>query len=153
MRSNPRIYAYKNKVREELTFLEERDGVLKPESVIEFARNKKTELHKEFDWNDTTAAHQWRLQQARILIKTIVTILPDNKDRQVKVKAYYHFDAPENGYISMVRVMSDTELKDRMLADAKKELDEFRKKYNTLKELADVLIAIDHILNSEKVPV
>ena len=149
VKTKPRIYAIKDKVREELEFLEQRDGVLRPEAVVEYAKNKKTELYKEFTWDNNAAGHQWRLQQARALIKTIVTIIPNREDKEVQVKTYFHFDEPENGYISMTRILSDDELKDRMLISAKRELDSFRKKYSTLSELTEVFLVIDHVLDSE----
>lgn len=47
-------------------------GVLTPEAVVEKASNPRTALHKEFEWNDTVAAHLYRLKQARTLIRAIV---------------------------------------------------------------------------------
>ena len=39
-----------------------------PESVLEKAKDKKSELHKCFDWDDKSAANKYRLQQARQII-------------------------------------------------------------------------------------
>ena len=44
-----------------------------PAAVVAAARkNKRGELHKCFDWNDTTAAEKYRLDQARYMLRMIV---------------------------------------------------------------------------------
>lgn len=40
-----------------------------PSSILEFARNENSELHKCFEWDDTVAAEKYRLQQARNIAK------------------------------------------------------------------------------------
>ena len=54
-----------------------------PESVLEKAKDKKSELHKCFDWDDKSAANKYRLQQARQIIQFIVTV-PDKKEEPPK---------------------------------------------------------------------
>jgi hypothetical protein len=51
-------------------------GVLRPEDVVSFAADPDTELHSRFEWDDTEAAQQYRLWQARQLIRVTVTVLP-----------------------------------------------------------------------------
>lgn len=57
-------------IRKELEKLGSK-GILTPEQVIEKARNPKSALHSQFDWDDSTAAHSHRIQQARVLIKRV----------------------------------------------------------------------------------
>jgi hypothetical protein len=47
------------------------DGKLKPVDVVKNAKNPQSPLHKYFVWDDTKAAHEYRLWQARELIKKI----------------------------------------------------------------------------------
>lgn len=58
----------KSKVDQALQALYEKHGVLTPEIVLNDARRKSSPLHYEFDWDDSTAAHRWRIEQARKLI-------------------------------------------------------------------------------------
>ena len=44
---------------------------LTAEAIVEQAKKKKSELHEFFEWDDTKAAEQWRIQQARILINEV----------------------------------------------------------------------------------
>jgi hypothetical protein len=120
-------------------------GHLRPEDIVEFARDKKTALHSRFQWDDTDAAHQWRLQQARQIIRVHVTVIQEDVG---PVRAYVSLKTDRHhkgGYRAMVDVLSDEEQYAQMLADALDELRTFRAKYNKLKELRPVWDAIDSI--------
>ena len=57
-------------IREEL----ERIGtaaLLTPEAVVEAARDPRSPLHDQFQWDDEAAGEAYRLQQARALIKRV----------------------------------------------------------------------------------
>ena len=47
------------------------DGTLLPEVVVEAARNPNSLLHGYFTWDDGEAAEQFRLQEARALIRRV----------------------------------------------------------------------------------
>jgi hypothetical protein len=98
------------------------DGVLRPEDVVEFARDPKSELHRQFEWNDSEAAAAYRLTQARQIIRVRVTML-DTGDGEETVRAYVSLYPPSRGYeetadtLSTKRGRRDLILKllDRML--------------------------------------
>jgi hypothetical protein len=56
--------------------LYQRDGCLRPTAVVSYARPKRSPLHDEFEWNDKVAGEQFRLQQARRLIRVTVRRSP-----------------------------------------------------------------------------
>jgi len=60
-------------------------GLLRPEDVVEFARSPETALHEEFTWDDSEAAHQYRLWQARQVIRVNVTVI-GNTESKVAVR-------------------------------------------------------------------
>jgi hypothetical protein len=45
--------------------------VLTPDMLVEYAANPKTHVHRCFTWDNDAAAHQYRLQQARMLIRSV----------------------------------------------------------------------------------
>jgi hypothetical protein len=51
---------------------------LEPAHVVEAARPAKAPLHPSFNWDDKSAAKQFRLQQARQLIRSIQIIADDS---------------------------------------------------------------------------
>lgn len=63
--------------REYFTLLRKtNNGVLSAEIIIDDARNSNSPLHDLFDWNDSNAAHQYRLYQASRVIRVFVRMEP-----------------------------------------------------------------------------
>jgi hypothetical protein len=59
-------------VRERLERIRRREkGILTPDAVVNDARDTSSPLHGYFTWDDTEAAKQFRLDQARTLIRNI----------------------------------------------------------------------------------
>lgn len=140
-----------DQVTEELRQIEDRDGIITPEAVVEFAKNKKTALHSQFEWDDKVAGHQYRLWQARYVIDIkAITII--RNDVELKVRAFHHFKADDKsvaGYRHINSIMSDEELMARMLEGALRELQTFRKKYKDLQKIVEwrpVFDVIDTVL-------
>ena len=120
------------------------DGLLVPEEVVEFAEDPNTVLHERFEWDDETAGHQYRLIQARNLIRVVVQFEP-NLEQHVHTYVSLESDRqnPGGGYRTMGSVMSAEDTRAELLAQALRELNRVREKYKLLKELANVFDAID----------
>lgn len=119
---------------------DDNDGVLMPEDVVEAARPPHHPLHDKFEWDDGEAAHQYRLEQARRLIRVTVTMLPAMKGHRV-VRSFTSLTPDREkggGYRETVVVLSNPDMRKQMLADAMDELRAFRRKYAVLTELAGV---------------
>lgn len=118
------------------------DGFLRPEDVVNFARDKATALHSRFTWDDHKAGDEYRLWQARQLIRVVVTRLPGG---ETDFKRYVSFmdDRTEEGggYRAVVEVMRTAEGRATLLKEALAELAVFERKYAGLKELAEVFEA------------
>jgi len=120
------------------------DGLLVPEEVVKFAKSPKTALHTQFEWDQTRAAHQHRLWQARHIIRVVVTFEASlQKDIPVWVSLESDRKRPGGGYRTRDAVMSDVETRTELLQQALKELTRVREKYEMLSELAGVFAAID----------
>ena len=121
----------------------ERGGKLEPESVVEAARAKSSPLHRHFEWSDTKAAHEYRLDQARRLIRVHVEMLPGaSSPSPIFVSLKRDRDEERGGYRRMVTVLSDAEMRQELLDAAHQEMVYFRGKYGMLKELAGVIDAM-----------
>lgn len=100
---------------------EENGGLLKPEIVVAEARPRSSPLHSRFTWDNTKAAHEYRLWQARQLIRVVVEVIDGIKGRQ-EVFVSLTTDRAETGYRVMTDVLSDADLRKIMLKDALAEL-------------------------------
>lgn len=120
----------------------ENGGMLSPEHVVREAAKKRNPLHSTFEWDEGIAAHQFRIVQARALIRACVTILPRGSRRPVRVYYSLKADRGIGGYRTTVDVMSDSQLRAQLLAEAKAEMVQFQMKYARLKELVGVFRAM-----------
>ena len=118
-------------------------GLLQPEAVVEKARPVTSPLHSKFTWDDSEAAHQYRLWQARQLIRVTVELIGGiAKPVDCFVSLTTDRYAEQGGYRVMTTVLNDAEMRKQMLVDALNELQQFQQKYSRLKELAVVFSAI-----------
>lgn len=128
----------KDKILDELQRVHKSRGILNPRDVVEFARNKKTELHKLFLWDDSDAAERYRIWQARSVINATVIV---TKETGKTIHAWVSLQDDRNadgGYRAIVDVMADPVLRSRLLAGALREMESFQKRYEDLEELASV---------------
>lgn len=125
---------------QELRSIYRKNKNIDPADVVEYARtHPESALHGRFVWDDSKAAHEYRLWQARQIITTVMSVYPDQKVRQTYVSPIEQRGS--GGYIALVDVLSD---KDRRAAYLKQALDElavFQERYRDLKELAVVFAA------------
>lgn len=133
-----------------LTALEEKgNGSLTPEAVLEDARDPKSPLHEYFQWNNKTAAEQFRLRQARYLLRSIQVVI-STEDAEHTVRAFHNVivkqgESSEQVYAGVVRVLSESELRAQMLSRALQEIERWRKRYATYQELLPIFHVIDTI--------
>lgn len=125
-----------------------RGGSLDAPKVVEVARDKRNPLHDCFTWDNTKAGEQWRLHEARNLIRVysmreMEKAEPDAGNVFVSLRS--DRGRGGNGYRSLANVLSDGDLRDQLLADAFEDMKYFRLKYKRLSELQQVFSAMDSV--------
>lgn len=132
----------KTEIRKELERLaKENNGILQPPAVVEAASKKSSPLHSYFEWNDSEAAHAYRLWQARQLIAVVVSVVPNSKTEERVWVSLKSDQKAGGGYRTVVSVLNDDQLREQLLADALEDLRVFQTKYSKLTELAGVFKA------------
>jgi len=114
-----------------------------PEEVINSAEHPANPMHGEFEWNDSKAAHEHRLSQARYLLRALYVRLPKSK---TPVRAYISLvdrsvkEHPEpRQYYAIEKVLSNTELFERACKDVAQELQAMSLRYAAFVELRTLL--------------
>lgn len=122
-------------------------GILKPEIVVEEAKSEDSPLHSRFTWDDSEAAHQYRLEQARRLIRVTVQFIPNvsNEPERIWVSLKQDQNNEGGGYRTLVSVLSDVELRKQLLKEAMEDMDRFEEKYSHLNELSEIFKAMKRI--------
>ena len=136
-----------HKVTAELRKIEAKHGgILRPVDVVAAAKSNKSPLHSCFEWDDSAAGHQYRIWQARQLIRVSVEILPQsNTTERVFVSLSSDRHQPDGGYRNLTSVMSNADMQEILLADALAEFEIFERKYQELKALAPLFLAVKQV--------
>jgi hypothetical protein len=127
---------------------ETNDGLLLPSAVVQFAKNEATALHAFFDWDDSDAANQWRLEQARRVIRLSVTVITEEMPPIRAMVSLTSDRKAGGGYRSLYDILDCTTLRSQMVVDALAELNVFKRKYSQLKQLAPIWDAIEQVEKS-----
>ena len=142
----------------EILRIEKEEG-LTPESFLEHAKKKSSPLHglySEEQWDDTYAAHQYRLHMARCIINEVKIII-----EQTEVYAFENVkvsisnpvsediaNASERRYVSTVNILNDSELKKQIVASAINSLKYWKTKYQFYSEFKGLIKSIDKFIKT-----
>jgi len=139
-------------IEAELHAIAKRDGgVLQPLAVVSYARSTDTALHSCFTWDDTKAAEQYRLWQARQVIRVVVgVIVPKVEQTRVFVSLLDDRQQEGGGYRLTKVVLCDMDARKRLLAEAMAELQVFKRKYAIFKELSPIFAAMRKVQKRRK---
>ena len=131
-------------VGDKLQELRDQNNGLTASIIIEDAKKKKSVLHGAFDWNDTSAAHQWRLHSARHLMRS-VEIVSTNAEGDTRSLPAFVFVKTEEGprYESLARVLSNDEMRIQVINRALKEFEQWQDRYKEYEEFLSVFESFD----------
>lgn len=132
----------REKRRKELRGLTKR-GLLRAEDVVEFARDPRTALHSIFEWDDSIAAHEYRIWQARQFLRVEVLTEPNLPSMPLYVSLVGDRQREGGGYREMVQVLSNADMRKELLSQAFRELEEMKRRYASLQELAAVFASAE----------
>lgn len=124
--------------------LRETHGELTPPALTEAAQSKKSPLHELFQWDNSKAADEYRLWQARQLIASLVVRVVDSSN-QTPVRAFVNVRKAdgERAYVATEDARDDPFLRKQMLDRALAELVRWRAAYIALAEFSGVHDAIN----------
>lgn len=114
-----RVKADAQKIGEELSQIGES---ITPENVVFKAKSKKSELHKCFEWDDSKAADEYRLVQAREIMRSIVEVesIDGGESTTIEIRAYESIvvqnDEGENKrvYVPTRQALTDPEMREQV---------------------------------------
>lgn len=116
-----------------------------PEELVAYGKNPNTELHKCFEWNDAVAGECWRISQAQGIIRNLAIVV--TKDDSIKteptsIRMFVSTGERDSTYKSTIEVVKDVDEYKKLLQQAYEELQVFKKKYQSIKELAKIIALI-----------
>lgn len=139
--------------REMRRLYRENGGVLHPPVVVDAAKDPSSALHKFFTWDDTEAAEQYRLQQARQLIARVHVVIPASRGGTTNVRAYHALRSEQSGYRHTRDIMAGPELRESLLSQFASDLERLTERYDCLRSVArakTLFVAIEEFCGKRK---
>jgi len=143
-------------VVQELKIIQKQNrGILRPLQIVEFAKDPNTALHSRFEWDDSKAGHEYRLWQAREIIRVRVKMFKQNDEMTtIRVRELVSLPkdrkTPGGGYRSIDDVMKKPHLRNQLLDSAFQDMNRFEEKYRLLSELTEVFEAFEKAKKAKK---
>lgn len=137
-------------------FLERKVGLSRgpqsPQTIVDASRPKSAPTHGCFEWNDTEAATQYRLVQARNLVNHLL-VVRETDGGSTLTRAFHSVvarpseDEPTTrGYISEQIVWQTPRLADQIVREALRELQSWRNRYAEYSALQREVGLVDEAL-------
>lgn len=122
---------------------------LTAKNLLEVSRPEQAPLHKAFEWDDETAAENWREQQARHIINSLVVNV--DAPHVESVRCFFKVTQTTPNYRSLQAILKEEDSARALLDNALRELETFRAKYFAIKELQGVISEIDKVKKEQVV--
>ena len=131
-------------VGDKLQELRDKNNGLTASIIIEEAKHKTSVLHSAFEWDDSKAAHQWRLHSARHLMRSVEIVIT-KEEGGIRCLPAFGFVKTDDGprYETLAVVQSDEELRKQVIERASKEFDQWAKRYEEYEEILGLFKAFD----------
>ena len=120
---------------------------LTAKNLLDVSRPEDAPLHKEFEWDDGKAAEKYREAQAGHIICCLVKT-PERGDLQ-PVRAFC--TVTPRYYEATELILKQEDKRDVLLRQAFAEMQSFRKRYEGLSQVAEVIKSMDVLLAKEAV--
>lgn len=127
--------------------LEKKYGEVNKVNVLESARPEKSPIHSLFEWDDTKAAENYRLEQARLLICNLDVEVEHDEEKPIVCRAFVNVSETKKGsFINIQSAFQNEDTKELVLKRALQELQAFENKYKNLTELSGIFTEIDSLV-------
>lgn len=121
-----------------------------PEQIVDKGRDKNTELHLCFTWDDEEAAEKWRKEEARSITHHLRIRREETEDNKPMPRIFVKTTESE-GYRSIEFVVKNDDEYQQLLQRALGELLAFKKKYSILsdrEELRNLIETLETMISA-----
>ena len=113
-----------------------------PEELVRAAKNKRSPVHKLFQWDDRAAAHEHRLLQARVIVNSLQVEIITPQGKPGHVIAFIR-SSDHGRHVATLEATSE-EVTEAM-QECWRDMLNFRARYKNLEIASTVISAIDDV--------
>ena len=145
---------------------------LTPERLVDVSRPEDAPMHKEFEWDDSIAAEEYRKEQAKKVIRNIIIVKSDTgKERELNLvlatdeeeeytededstveepvdRGFVSTGERTSKYVTLFSALTNEEWRKSLLESAKRDMRAFKAKYHRLEELSKIIDDMNDILGA-----
>ena len=115
-----------------------------PEGLVEAAADKKSPVHRLFEWNQRSAAHEYRLIQARVMINSLQVEIITANGKNARVVAFIRPAKTSGKHVHILQAaVADLSAAEQRCV---RQMRAFQRKWNDLVLARAVITAIDETL-------
>jgi hypothetical protein len=121
------------------------DTGVRESDIVDAARSPRSKLHKAFEWDDAEGAERYRIEQARMLTRSLVKQIETSPGKTEPIRAFVKTQ-PRNGPIKSIDVaFADPDDRTYVLQQCLGGLVAWRRKWAALNRYADVSSALEQV--------
>jgi len=116
-------------------------GRVTAQDLVKDGRRQGSPLHDYFEWDDAAAGAAFRVEQAKYLLRHLEIGMKIN-DRTVLMRAFHSVVLAQEErqvYVTLERVLAETDLRDQVLKEAVREIRAWQAKYGHLADCAGIV--------------
>ncbi len=118
---------------------------LTAKTLLEANKIETAPLHNDYEWNNETAANEWRLHQSRKFINSLVIVEVAPTLNIPETSRAFQITTEPHKYEPLTTIITVEEKYETLLSKAFAELKAFQRKYSMLEELAPIFTTISTI--------
>lgn len=119
-------------------------GDLNSEIVVEEATDAAHPLHDQFDWDNESAGHKHRLNQAAKMLRSVRIARQVSSTAPTHLRAFVAFrgaDTHRASYVPTEEALADDFTRELVLRQMRREWETLRKRYQHMEEFAAMIAA------------
>lgn len=125
------------------------DGFLTPQAIVDAAKDRRNVLHRHFEWDDTEAANQWRLEQARSIVQSIHVEASETESGYSRAFLSIR-EKDGTSYRSIQDILQSADLQSKVLAAAERDLLAFESRYRSLTDICDIIRSVRETVSTRR---
>ncbi len=107
-----------------------------PDKIIIAAKNKRSELHKCFEWDDTKAGYMYRKEQARNIVQSLIIIPEEVNPNYTFIRAYENVTiGTDKAYVPIGKVLRDEDWRMEVFGEIGKTIENAIRKLESYEDI------------------